>query len=57
MTAIVNTETCNACGECTEVCPLDAIEVKDDHAVVDEDTCSDCGACSDACPTESITVE
>ena len=57
MTAIVNAETCNACGECVEVCPLDAIEIKDDIAVVDEDTCGDCGACVDACPTESITVD
>ena len=57
MTAIVNKETCNGCAECIEVCPLDAIEVKDGVAVVDEDTCGDCGACVDACPTESITVD
>lgn len=57
MATIVNAETCDGCGECVEVCPVDAIEVKDDVAVVNEDECSDCGACTDACPTESITVE
>jgi len=57
MTAIVNTDTCDGCGECTEVCPVDAVEVKDGVAVVNEEECSDCGACQDACPTESITVE
>jgi Fe-S-cluster-containing hydrogenase component 2 len=57
MTAIVDVETCSGCGECVEVCPLDAIEMKDDKAVVDADTCGDCGACVDVCPTEAITVE
>jgi ferredoxin len=57
MPAQVNTETCTGCGDCVEICPLDAIELQDEKAVVDEDTCSDCGACVDECPTESITVE
>jgi NAD-dependent dihydropyrimidine dehydrogenase PreA subunit len=57
MTAIVNQETCNGCGDCIDSCPLDAIELNDGKAVVDEDTCGDCGACVDVCPTESITVD
>jgi Fe-S-cluster-containing hydrogenase component 2 len=57
MTAIVNQETCNGCGDCTDACPLDAIEIKDGKAAVDEDTCGDCGACVDVCPTESISVD
>ena len=57
MTAIVNQETCNGCGDCADACPLDAIEVQDGKASVDEDTCGDCGACVDVCPTESITVD
>ncbi len=57
MTAIVNQETCNACGDCIDSCPLDAIEMQDGKASVDEDTCGDCGACVDVCPTESISVD
>ena len=57
MTAIVNQETCNGCGDCVDSCPLDAIEMKDGKAAVDEDTCGDCGACVDVCPTESISVD
>ena len=57
MTASVNQETCNGCGDCVDACPLDAIEVQDGKATVDEDTCGDCGACVDVCPTESITVD
>ena len=57
MTAIIDQEKCNACGECVDSCPLDAIEINGDKAVVDEETCGDCGACIDVCPTEAITVE
>ena len=57
MPAFVDEEKCTGCGECTEACPLEAIELDDDVAKVDEDTCSDCGACVDVCPVEAITVE
>jgi len=57
MTAVVNTEKCNSCGECVESCPLDAIAMEDNHAKVDPDTCGDCGACVDACPNEAISCD
>jgi len=57
MTATVDTEKCTGCGECVDVCPLDAIEIQNDVAVVDPEECSDCGSCVDVCPTEAITVE
>jgi heterodisulfide reductase subunit A-like polyferredoxin len=57
MAAVVNTEKCNACGECIEACPLDAIAMVDEHAKVDPETCGDCGACVDACPSEAISCD
>lgn len=56
MTAIVNQETCNGCGDCTQSCPLDAITIENEKAHVDPDVCSDCGACVDVCPTQSISL-
>lgn len=55
MPAVVNNETCVACGACVDACPCGAIEVQD-VAVVNDD-CAGCGACVDACPTGAITVE
>ena len=57
MATIVDQGTCSGCGECVDVCPLEAIEIKDDKAVIDADTCGDCGAWVDVCPTESLSVE
>ncbi len=56
MTAIVDLEKCNACGECKDACPTGAIELRDGKAFVDESTCADCGACVDVCPNEAISV-
>ncbi|MDJ0816925.1 MAG: 4Fe-4S binding protein [Desulfobacterales bacterium] len=41
---------CDQCGACAEVCPVDAIEEKDDVYLVDAEICIDCGECVEACP-------
>ena len=46
MKAIIDREKCVACGECLEVCPVDAIDLVDDLAQVD-DNCTLCGMCVD----------
>lgn len=46
---------CTACGSCADVCPVDAITIKD-IAVVDEDTCIECGTCVGECPVEAIEL-
>ena len=55
MPAKVNADECTACGQCADVCPVDAIKV-DDVAKVDEDTCTDCGACIESCPVDAISA-
>jgi len=53
MKVIVYKEECTACGDCVEVCPVEAIEVVDEVAQVD-DNCTLCGLCVDACGYEAI---
>ncbi len=53
MKAIVDEEKCIACGECVEVCPVEAIEIVDEMAQVD-DTCTLCGLCVDSCDYQAI---
>lgn len=41
---------CLGGGSCAEVCPVDAIKIKDGVAVIDKTVCISCGACMRVCP-------
>lgn len=49
----VNTDKCTGCGSCVDVCPTEAIEVRNGKAVIDMH-CMDCGACPRVCPEGAI---
>jgi ferredoxin len=55
MPAIVDKETCTACGACVEVCPVEAITMPE-KAVIDAETCTECGVCVDECPVDAISL-
>ena len=55
MAVKIDENKCDACGSCVEVCPVEAIELKD-KAKVKEDECIDCGTCVDECPNEAIEL-
>jgi ferredoxin len=42
-------EACTGCGECIEVCPVDALKLEDGIAKVDEEWCIGCGVCISKC--------
>lgn len=48
---------CDQCGECAEVCPVEAISRDEDGIYrIDEEICTECGTCVDACPYHVIMV-
>ncbi|MBS3814055.1 MAG: FAD-binding protein [Candidatus Bipolaricaulota bacterium] len=54
----IDREECIGCGECVEVCPVDALSLdSEEKAVVDEDTCTSCGLCISTCPTNAIETK
>ena len=53
--ATVDQEKCTGCGQCVDVCPIEAIELDNGMAVI-SDECIECGACVDTCPTEAISL-
>jgi Fe-S-cluster-containing hydrogenase component 2 len=56
MAAIVDTAKCTGCGDCVEICPTEAIELKDGKSSINDD-CADCGTCVDECPESAISLE
>jgi len=57
MRAVIDSEQCTGCEACLDVCPFEAIQMKDSKAFVIEENCSGCGVCADACPVSAIRME
>ncbi|MHA1273742.1 MAG: 4Fe-4S binding protein [Promethearchaeota archaeon] len=55
--AMVNKEDCVGCGTCTEMCPMEAIELVDTIASVNENRCIGCGICAHHCPESAIHLK
>ncbi len=49
-------EQCVGCGECIDICPVEAIKLKDDMAVVDEKWCIGCGVCATKCEFDALRI-
>ena len=50
-------DECTGCGECVEVCPVDAVTMEGDFPAVDEEWCIGCGVCVAKCPTTAAQLE
>lgn len=50
------TEKCIACGDCEEICPKDAIQIKAAQAIVDHSKCIRCFCCHEVCPEKAIDL-
>jgi MinD superfamily P-loop ATPase len=53
-TAAIDSNACNLCGECLDLCRFEAIS---EEFRVDPLSCEGCGVCSDYCPEEAIRLE
>ncbi|MBN2599131.1 MAG: DUF362 domain-containing protein [Candidatus Thermoplasmatota archaeon] len=53
----IPTEKCTACGECVDICPKHAIQIKEQRASVDYTKCIACYCCHEICPYEAIKLD
>lgn len=51
---VVDSELCTGCGVCIDICPTDAIVLKDDKAFIVSDLCRNCKKCVRVCPAGAI---
>jgi Fe-S-cluster-containing hydrogenase component 2 len=49
-------DACIGCGQCVEICPVDALNLEDEIAVVDQEWCIGCGVCATVCPAEALKI-
>ena len=49
-------DACIGCGQCVEICPVDALNLEDDIAVVDQEWCIGCGVCATFCPADALKI-
>ncbi len=67
--SLVDEEKCKGCGECTDVCPFEAIELQPEEMILEKVKfltrkahinpiiCKGCGSCAVVCPVGAITPE
>ena len=54
---VVDSEKCEGCEECVEVCPVGVFEMEDEKSVpVNAEECLGCESCIEVCEHEAITV-
>ena len=54
---LVMRDKCNACGICSDACPMQAITIVDgSHAQIDDQDCIRCYCCHEMCPDDAIEL-
>jgi len=57
MVAEVEFNLCTGCGMCVDVCPYEAISLKDGKAEVNDVLCEGCGTCQATCLRAAVSVK
>lgn len=52
---VVDTELCIGCRKCMQVCPADAISMKEKAAFINKAMCRKCGLCIEHCPVQALS--
>ena len=54
---VVDSDKCEGCEECVDICPMDVFEMKDEKSVVvNPEDCEACESCVEVCESGAITL-
>lgn len=54
--ATLDADLCEGCGVCVTRCQMEALSIRDGHAVLSSDRCIGCGLCVTTCTTKALTL-
>jgi len=54
---VVDLKSCIGCGDCTEVCPDNAIAIVEKKASIDYAKCTCCGVCDRVCQNGALEMK
>jgi Pyruvate/2-oxoacid:ferredoxin oxidoreductase delta subunit len=54
--ALIDADNCSGCGDCMELCQMDALVTVNNHTEVLRSHCIGCGVCLNACENEAISL-
>jgi uncharacterized protein len=54
---LVSEDKCVACGNCVDICPVNAISLKNEYANFDLTACTGCAECLGICPEFAIRIQ
>jgi NAD-dependent dihydropyrimidine dehydrogenase PreA subunit len=49
-------DLCTGCGECVDICPVQAVKLEGDYPVIEKDWCIGCGVCATVCPSGAVQI-
>ncbi|TKJ23723.1 MAG: hypothetical protein CEE43_03030 [Promethearchaeota archaeon Loki_b32] len=49
-------DKCVGCGNCIEICPVDAVNLENEIAQIDNNWCIGCGVCVSKCSNDAIKI-
>ncbi len=51
-----DTDECTGCGECAEICPVEAVQMSDGEPIIDTEWCIGCGVCATVCENDAVVL-
>ena len=55
--AVIDQDICTGCGQCSDICRFNAVDIKDGVYTVNNLNCEGCGYCYEICPVKAIEMK